>query len=62
MTAVFKTKNVYGNDLIYPANELAQTLTELTGKKTLSQYDLDLIKKAGITVYVDNQPPTLFAN
>jgi len=45
--AIFQIKNVYGNDLIYPVNELAVRLTTLTGKKTVSNWDLDQLRFIG---------------
>ena len=44
------TKNVYGNNLIYPIGDLAHKFTNLTGKKTLSEYDLKVIKSMGIEI------------
>jgi len=43
-------RNVYGNELIYPVNETAKLLTALTGKKTLSSWDIKNIKALGYTV------------
>ena len=58
MKAIFKTKNVYGNDLIYPVNESAKLLTSLTRKQTIDQNDLETIKQLGFTVYIDQFPVT----
>ena len=44
------TKNVYGNNLIYPIGELAHNFTKLTGTKTLSKYHLEVIKSMGIKI------------
>lgn len=49
-TAEFVTKSVYGKDLIYPANLLAVELTELTGKKTATKFDLDKLVNIGIAL------------
>ena len=43
MTLILKTKNVYGNELIYPVNETAVIFANLIGKKTFTANDLDLI-------------------
>lgn len=46
------TKN-YGNEAIYPANETAEIFTKLTGKKTLSRWELDQIKALGYKVQAE---------
>ena len=38
-------KQVYGVDRIYPVNDKAIILTQLTNKKTLDKRDIELIKK-----------------
>ena len=45
-------KNVYGTDLIYPADETAKILAALTGKKTLSAAALKLAKELGYEIVV----------
>ena len=45
-------KNVYGNDLCYPACYNAVIFTELAGQKTLSAYTLARIKSLGYEVNV----------
>ena len=37
-------KQVYGVDRIYPVNDKAIILTQLTNKKTLDKRDIELIK------------------
>ena len=44
------TKNVYGNNLIYPIGNLAHSFIKLTGTKTLSKYHLNIIRSMGIEV------------
>ena len=44
------TKNIYGNNLIYPIGNLAHKFTKLTGKKSFSKYDLNIIRSMGIQV------------
>ena len=51
--AKFITKNVYGNELIYPDNVIAKLLIDLTGKKTAGAADLRIIKRLGYAVVVD---------
>jgi hypothetical protein len=43
-------KNVYGNDLIYPACEKSRLLAELAGRKTLTKSDLRTIRALGYEV------------
>lgn len=43
-------KNVYGNELIYPACDDSRKFAELMGKKTLSTNDLRGIKSLGYSV------------
>lgn len=50
MNITVKVKNVYGQDLIYPADDNAQRFAQLTGKKTFTKYDLRLIKELGYEV------------
>ena len=51
-------KNVYGNDLCYPASYDAVVFTELAGQKTLSAYALARIKSLGYEVNVVAYDPT----
>jgi hypothetical protein len=37
LTVKFYAKKVYGNTLLYPANEQAEKFCELTGTKTLQE-------------------------
>lgn len=46
------TRN-YGNEAIYPADKTGLTFTRLTGKKTLSRSDLELIKQLGFNINVE---------
>lgn len=50
MTITVSIKNVYGNDLIYPVCDKAIQFAKLTGKKTLSKHDLNIIKDLGYTI------------
>jgi hypothetical protein len=45
-----RTKNVYGKDLVYPANEQAEHFTHLTGKKTFSRSDIVRLEAIGFEV------------
>jgi hypothetical protein len=52
LIAFVEIKNVYGVERIYPANETAKILTNMTGKKTLERDNIERIKKLGIAVEV----------
>ena len=45
-------KQVYGVDRIYPVNDKAIILTQLTNKKTLDKRDIELIKQLGYEMEV----------
>ena len=48
-------KQVYGVERIYPINDKAVFLTQLTNKKTLDSKDIELIKKLGYQIEVINK-------
>jgi hypothetical protein len=50
-------KSVYGVDKIYPACPKAEVFCKLLNQKTLTDRDIDLIKKLGIAIRVDNNLP-----
>lgn len=43
----YRIKQVYGNDMMYPANDIAETIVKLTGKKTLDETALKLSSQLG---------------
>lgn len=45
-----RTKNVYGNELIYPACDDSNAFAQLIGKKTFTVSDLRIIKSLGYSV------------
>jgi hypothetical protein len=49
-TVEIEVRSVYGNTLIYPANEAAQIFAKIAGKKTLDKSDLNLIRALGFEV------------
>lgn len=49
MELTYRIKSVYGNDLIYPANDIANKFINLLGKKTFSKTDLAIISNMGYT-------------
>lgn len=50
-------KSVYGVDKIYPACPKAEVFCKLLNQKTLTDRDIDLIKKLDIAVNVANSRP-----
>ena len=52
---IVKLKNVYGNELVYPANDRAEMFLNLTGKKTFSRAELEILKKVGYVVKFEAQ-------
>ena len=51
--AIFKIKNVYGNDLVYPVNTEAMLFAKLINKKTLNGFELKTISSLGFNVTVN---------
>ena len=51
-------KNVYGNDLCYPACENAKIFAGIAGQKTLSTYTIAKIERLGYDVNVVAYNPT----
>jgi len=47
---ILEKRNVYGNDLIYPACHIANALIKLKDKKTFNKNDLDVFKSLGMIV------------
>ena len=52
MNITVSIKTHYGTQYIYPVCDAAQKLCALTGKKTLSHRDIDLIKYLGYSIEV----------
>lgn len=52
MQATVRIKNVYGNETIYPENELAQNIARLAGTKTLTRQAIKVARDMGITFFV----------
>ena len=48
-----KFKNVYGNRLIYPVNDISLAFARLMGKKTFKRNELDIIKGIGFNIQVE---------
>jgi hypothetical protein len=47
---LFTRKNVWGNEMFYPANTQGALLLSLTGRKTFTKNDFDLFRKLGYDV------------
>lgn len=52
MKILVQIKNVYGNELFYPACEDAKRFALLTNSKTLTRSSLQIIKNLGYTIEV----------
>lgn len=52
MIITVAVRSVYGNELVYPADDAAATFAALTGAKTFSARHLALIRTLGYTVHV----------
>lgn len=50
-----RIRNVYGKELIYPVCQDALTFAKLTGKKTLDQNDIAMIKSLGYIIDIESQ-------
>ena len=56
LTVKFYAKKVYGNTLLYPANEQAEKFCELTGTKTLQEWQLKRIFELGFNLEQVSDP------
>ena len=52
MVITVAVRSVYGNDLVYPADEKAILFAQLIGAKTFSAGQLRTIRALGYTVHV----------
>lgn len=53
MEVTVKIKTVYGRETIYPACDITRTICQVAKRKTLSQFDINLLKHIGWTVNVE---------
>ena len=51
-TARVQVKNVYGNEVFYPACPTAQLFADVAGTKTLTENTLRILKRAGYEIIV----------
>ena len=56
LTVKFYAKKVYGNTLLYPANEQAEKFCGLTGTKTLQEWQLKRIFELGFNLEQVSDP------
>jgi hypothetical protein len=59
MNITVSIRTHYGTQYIYPVCDAAQIFCDLTGKKTLSHKDIDLIKYLGYSINVQQPQVTL---
>lgn len=59
MNITVSIRTHYGTQYIYPVCDAAQKLCDLTGKKTLSQKDIGIIKYLGYSINVQQDKVTL---
>lgn len=55
MKLQFKIKTVYGKILYYPMNEAAKAIVGISGQKTLVEYQLDGLFRAGFEVELESE-------
>jgi histone H3/H4 len=56
MEIYITTKNVYGNDLFYVKDpNQASVISRLTGRKTISRLDIDLLARLDVKVRVSEE-------
>ena len=48
-------RNVYGNELVYPINEIAKSFCQLTNSKTLNRSTIYIIKSMGYSIKVQER-------
>lgn len=54
-------KNVYGNEVFYPACPTAQLFADVAGTKTITENTIRLLKAAGYEIIVQTQAYSLAA-
>ena len=60
MKIVVRVRNIYGNKTVYPVCEDAKLFARIAGHSTLTYTTVDLIKKLGYVIEVEqDQPVTL---
>ena len=60
MTIEVERKEVYGNTLTYVANEsVRNSIKKLTGRKTLTDYDVEALKELGFVLVINEKRKTI---
>jgi hypothetical protein len=57
MKIVVKVRNVYGNKTVYPVCDAAKVFARIAGHSTLTAMTIDLIKKLGYFIEVEQDEP-----
>ena len=52
MELLIEVRSVYGNEMIYPANDAARTFAKIAGTKTLKRDTLKAAQSLGFTIKV----------
>ena len=52
MNAQVTIKNIYGEDKIYPHNQIAQHFARIAGTKTLTSVTIGIMKSLGVSIEV----------
>lgn len=55
MKLIFTLKDVYGRELFYPVNSLAEELCRLAGRKTMDEMTLHRLKTAGFVIEIQER-------
>ena len=60
MTIEVERKEVYGNTLTYVTNEsVRNSIKKLTGRKTLTDYDVEALKELGFVLVINEKRKTI---
>jgi hypothetical protein len=60
MTIEVERKEVYGNTLTYVKNEsVRNSIKKLTGRKTLTDYDVEALKELGFVLVINEKIKTI---
>lgn len=57
MPITVQVRNVYGNDLVYPADETAEKFARLLKVKTFNAFQLGMIRSLGYAIHTSEQLP-----
>ncbi len=60
MTIEVERKEVYGHTLTYVKNEsVRKSINKLTGRKTLTDYDVEALKELGFVLVINEKRKTI---